>query len=185
MWILYSTSPYHRPSVFTFWNVHLSEECLIIIKLGILLFKKMALFKLHLDTFFCLHFCRLLLSIKIYNAKYFIHFSARTLRLWPNYDYIANFSPYKKTILFYSHFFLLILITQLINYKELDNIGKKWLCNSVPVYIWLVCFFQGNKYFKQGKYDEAIECYTKGMNADPYNPVLPTNRASAYFRMKK
>ncbi|KAF3826309.1 hypothetical protein GH733_006423, partial [Mirounga leonina] len=40
----------------------------------------------------------------------------------------------------------------------------------------------GNKYFKQGKYDEAIECYTKGMDADPYNPVLPTNRASAYFR---
>lgn len=44
---------------------------------------------------------------------------------------------------------------------------------------------KGNKYFKQGKYDEAIECYTKGMNADPYNPVLPTNRASAYFRLKK
>lgn len=44
---------------------------------------------------------------------------------------------------------------------------------------------KGNKYFKQGKYDEAIECYTKGMTADPYNPVLPTNRASAYFRLKK
>ncbi|XP_057343494.1 RNA polymerase II-associated protein 3 [Manis pentadactyla] len=44
---------------------------------------------------------------------------------------------------------------------------------------------KGNRYFKQGKYDEAIECYTKGMNADPYNPVLPTNRASAYFRLKK
>uniref|UniRef100_A0A8C0WLU0 RNA polymerase II-associated protein 3 n=1 Tax=Castor canadensis TaxID=51338 RepID=A0A8C0WLU0_CASCN len=44
---------------------------------------------------------------------------------------------------------------------------------------------KGNKYFKEGKYDEAIECYTKGMDADPYNPVLPTNRASAYFRLKK
>ncbi|XP_004610494.1 RNA polymerase II-associated protein 3 [Sorex araneus] len=44
---------------------------------------------------------------------------------------------------------------------------------------------KGNKYFKQGKYDDAIECYTKGMDADPYNPVLPTNRASAYFRLKK
>ncbi|XP_012874167.1 PREDICTED: RNA polymerase II-associated protein 3 [Dipodomys ordii] len=44
---------------------------------------------------------------------------------------------------------------------------------------------KGNKYFKQGKYDEAIECYTKGMDADPYNPMLPTNRASAYFRLKK
>ncbi|XP_077194769.1 RNA polymerase II-associated protein 3 [Paroedura picta] len=44
---------------------------------------------------------------------------------------------------------------------------------------------KGNKYFKQGNYDAAIECYTKGMNADPYNPNLPTNRASAFFRIKK
>ncbi|KAM4883344.1 RNA polymerase II-associated protein 3 [Thomomys bottae] len=44
---------------------------------------------------------------------------------------------------------------------------------------------KGNKFFKQGKYDEAIECYTKGMDADPYNPMLPTNRASAYFRLRK
>ncbi|XP_077026789.1 RNA polymerase II-associated protein 3 [Tamandua tetradactyla] len=44
---------------------------------------------------------------------------------------------------------------------------------------------KGNKYFKQGRYDEAIDCYSKGMDADPYNPVLPTNRASAYFRLKK
>uniref|UniRef100_A0A2K6NUE3 RNA polymerase II-associated protein 3 n=1 Tax=Rhinopithecus roxellana TaxID=61622 RepID=A0A2K6NUE3_RHIRO len=49
----------------------------------------------------------------------------------------------------------------------------------------LVLKEKGNKYFKQGKYDEAIDCYTKGMDADPYNPVLPTNRASAYFRLKK
>nr|XP_016779048.2 RNA polymerase II-associated protein 3 [Pan troglodytes] len=49
----------------------------------------------------------------------------------------------------------------------------------------LVLKEKGNKYFKQGKYDEAIDCYTKGMDADPYDPVLPTNRASAYFRLKK
>ncbi|NXN91177.1 RPAP3 protein, partial [Rhinopomastus cyanomelas] len=44
---------------------------------------------------------------------------------------------------------------------------------------------KGNKYFKQGNYDEAIKCYTRGMHYDPYNPVLPTNRASAFYRMKK
>ncbi|XP_053572719.1 RNA polymerase II-associated protein 3 [Bombina bombina] len=44
---------------------------------------------------------------------------------------------------------------------------------------------KGNHYFKMGKYDEAVQCYTKGMNADPYNAVLPTNRASAFFRQKK
>lgn len=44
---------------------------------------------------------------------------------------------------------------------------------------------KGNNYFKRGNYDAAIECYTKGMNADPYDPVLPANRASAFFRLKK
>uniref|UniRef100_A0A1A8LAL8 RNA polymerase II-associated protein 3 n=1 Tax=Nothobranchius pienaari TaxID=704102 RepID=A0A1A8LAL8_9TELE len=43
----------------------------------------------------------------------------------------------------------------------------------------------GNKFFKEGKYDDAIECYTRGMAADPYNPVLPTNRATSFFRLKK
>ncbi|NXG50431.1 RPAP3 protein, partial [Psilopogon haemacephalus] len=44
---------------------------------------------------------------------------------------------------------------------------------------------KGNNYFKQGNFDEAIKCYTRGMHSDPYNPVLPTNRASAFYRMKK
>ncbi|NXG94011.1 RPAP3 protein, partial [Stercorarius parasiticus] len=44
---------------------------------------------------------------------------------------------------------------------------------------------KGNSYFKQGNFDEAIKCYTRGMHSDPYNPVLPTNRASAFYRMKK
>ncbi|KAM9824536.1 RNA polymerase II-associated protein 3 [Neosynchiropus ocellatus] len=44
---------------------------------------------------------------------------------------------------------------------------------------------KGNRLFKEGKYDEAIECYTRGMDADPYNPVLPTNRATAFYRLKK
>ncbi|KAM6961969.1 RNA polymerase II-associated protein 3 [Tautogolabrus adspersus] len=44
---------------------------------------------------------------------------------------------------------------------------------------------KGNTFFKEGKYDDAIECYTRGMGADPYNPVLPTNRATSFFRLKK
>ncbi|XP_018417092.1 PREDICTED: RNA polymerase II-associated protein 3 [Nanorana parkeri] len=44
---------------------------------------------------------------------------------------------------------------------------------------------KGNNYFRAGNYDEAVQCYTRGMNADPYNAVLPTNRASAFFRLKK
>ncbi|XP_044199190.1 RNA polymerase II-associated protein 3 isoform X1 [Thunnus albacares] len=44
---------------------------------------------------------------------------------------------------------------------------------------------KGNQFFKDGKYDDAIECYTRGMGADPYNPVLPTNRAASFIRLKK
>uniref|UniRef100_A0A673Z4S1 RNA polymerase II-associated protein 3 n=1 Tax=Salmo trutta TaxID=8032 RepID=A0A673Z4S1_SALTR len=44
---------------------------------------------------------------------------------------------------------------------------------------------KGNQLFKEGKYDDAIECYTRGMGADPYNPILPTNRAACFFRLKK
>ncbi|XP_068162802.1 RNA polymerase II-associated protein 3 [Antennarius striatus] len=44
---------------------------------------------------------------------------------------------------------------------------------------------KGNMFFKDGKYNDAIECYTRGMEADPYNPVLPTNRATSFYRLKK
>lgn len=44
---------------------------------------------------------------------------------------------------------------------------------------------KGNEFFKGGKFDEAIECYTKGMSTDPYSPVLPTNRAACFIRLKK
>ncbi|KAL1275261.1 hypothetical protein QQF64_034884 [Cirrhinus molitorella] len=44
---------------------------------------------------------------------------------------------------------------------------------------------KGNDFFRDGQYDSAIECYTRGMDADPYNPVLPTNRATSFFRLKK
>uniref|UniRef100_A0A8C4Z6L3 RNA polymerase II-associated protein 3 n=1 Tax=Gadus morhua TaxID=8049 RepID=A0A8C4Z6L3_GADMO len=45
--------------------------------------------------------------------------------------------------------------------------------------------YRGNALFREGKYDDAVECYTRGMSADPYNPVLPTNRASCFHRLKK
>ncbi|CAL8242394.1 unnamed protein product [Merluccius merluccius] len=44
---------------------------------------------------------------------------------------------------------------------------------------------KGNALFKEGKYDDAVECYTRGMSADPYNPILPTNRAACFYRLKK
>merc|ERR1712032_221622 len=41
---------------------------------------------------------------------------------------------------------------------------------------------RGNTAFKAGKWDQAIERYTRGMQLDPYNCVLPANRAMALLK---
>ncbi|KAG8190612.1 hypothetical protein JTE90_017876 [Oedothorax gibbosus] len=40
----------------------------------------------------------------------------------------------------------------------------------------------GNKFFKAGSYDSAINCYTIGMELDPDNALLPANRAMAFLK---
>ncbi|KAL4227099.1 RNA polymerase II-associated protein 3 [Mactra antiquata] len=44
---------------------------------------------------------------------------------------------------------------------------------------------KGNEYFKKGDYNNAIECYTKGADLDPTNPLLPANRAMALLKQDK
>lgn len=44
---------------------------------------------------------------------------------------------------------------------------------------------KGNEYFKKGDYGNAIECYTKGADLDPTNPLLPANRAMALLKQEK
>uniref|UniRef100_A0A023G527 RNA polymerase II-associated protein 3 n=2 Tax=Amblyomma TaxID=6942 RepID=A0A023G527_AMBTT len=41
---------------------------------------------------------------------------------------------------------------------------------------------KGNRFFKDGRYDEAIESYGIGIECDPQNPVLYANRAMAFLR---
>lgn len=43
----------------------------------------------------------------------------------------------------------------------------------------------GNAFFKEGKYERAIECYTRGIAADGANALLPANRAMAYLKIEK
>lgn len=47
------------------------------------------------------------------------------------------------------------------------------------------CGFQGNAYFKGGKYEAAVECYSRGMEADSMNVLLPANRAMAFLKLEK
>lgn len=44
---------------------------------------------------------------------------------------------------------------------------------------------RGNGFFKEGKYERAIECYTRGIAADGANALLPANRAMAYLKIQK
>uniref|UniRef100_UPI00358FA991 RNA polymerase II-associated protein 3-like isoform X3 n=1 Tax=Myxine glutinosa TaxID=7769 RepID=UPI00358FA991 len=44
---------------------------------------------------------------------------------------------------------------------------------------------KGNDYFKRCQYQAAIECYSRGMQADPENPLLPANRAMALLKQQK
>ncbi|KAH3892723.1 hypothetical protein DPMN_016849 [Dreissena polymorpha] len=44
---------------------------------------------------------------------------------------------------------------------------------------------KGNEYFKKGDYSMAIECYTRGADLDPTNPLLPANRAMALLKQDK
>lgn len=44
---------------------------------------------------------------------------------------------------------------------------------------------QGNAYFKEGKYEAAVECYSKGMEADCMNVLLHANRAMAFLKLHK
>jgi len=41
---------------------------------------------------------------------------------------------------------------------------------------------RGNEFFKAEKYEEAIECYTRGIKCDPSNAILPANRAMALLK---
>ena len=44
---------------------------------------------------------------------------------------------------------------------------------------------QGNQYFKNGDYINAVETYTKAIECDSENAVLPANRAMALLKQEK
>lgn len=44
---------------------------------------------------------------------------------------------------------------------------------------------QGNAAFRNGKFEEAVTCYTECMKADPSESTYPLNRSMAYLKMRK
>ena len=44
---------------------------------------------------------------------------------------------------------------------------------------------QGNEFFRESRYNEAIQCYTRGIEADPNSALLLGNRAMALLKQEK
>uniref|UniRef100_A0A0B7ALH0 RNA polymerase II-associated protein 3 n=1 Tax=Arion vulgaris TaxID=1028688 RepID=A0A0B7ALH0_9EUPU len=44
---------------------------------------------------------------------------------------------------------------------------------------------KGNEFLKNGKYDEAVESYSRGIDFDATNAVLPANRAMVFLKQQK
>jgi tetratricopeptide (TPR) repeat protein len=45
-------------------------------------------------------------------------------------------------------------------------------------------YFQGNEYFKQKKFTDAIECYSRSIGLSP-TAVTFANRAMAYLKLRR
>ena len=45
--------------------------------------------------------------------------------------------------------------------------------------------FQGNQFFKEGKYEAAINRYTIAINLHPTNPIFYANRGMALLKMER
>lgn len=44
---------------------------------------------------------------------------------------------------------------------------------------------QGNVLYKKGKYEDAVECYSRGILLDPLSAALPANRALALMKLER
>lgn len=73
----------------------------------------------------------------------------------------------------------------LSNYPLKISFRPVWHTGTFSVVKFSECAFQGNAYFKEGKYEAAVECYSRGMEADSMNVLLPANRAMAFLKLEK
>ena len=59
------------------------------------------------------------------------------------------------------------------------------LLSEPMLFSWLFLFQKGNELFKKGQFEEAISCYTVGLQLDPCNVILAANRAMALLKMNR
>ncbi|KAL0196568.1 hypothetical protein M9458_010140, partial [Cirrhinus mrigala] len=66
-----------------------------------------------------------------------------------------------------------------------DPLQQQWLQEQQRKQEAVMQKDRGNAYFKEGKYEAAVECYSRGMEADGTNALLPANRAMAYLKLQR
>ena len=53
----------------------------------------------------------------------------------------------------------------------------------IRIYWEFIGMLQGNVLYKKGKFEEAVECYSRGILLDPLSAALPANRALALLKL--
>jgi hypothetical protein len=51
--------------------------------------------------------------------------------------------------------------------------------------VWHIHAMQGNVLYKEGEFEAAVECYSKGMMLDPLSAALPANRALTLLKLER
>jgi tetratricopeptide (TPR) repeat protein len=86
--------------------------------------------------------------------------------------------------------------------QEKDNVRSRGSTGIRPLCLILVHFLsapvssllflgaqptlaQGNALFKEGKYQAAVDAYSRGMEFDPTSHLLASNRAMALLKLKR
>ena len=59
-------------------------------------------------------------------------------------------------------------------------------CSIMEVsFVITYSYTQGNQLFKEGKYEAAVERYTRAIELNPTSQILPANRAMALIKLQR
>lgn len=75
------------------------------------------------------------------------------------------------------------MLKWLLNLKKAKFVLKVDLNSSLILVRFSFICLQGNRFFKDGEYQQAIECYSAAINLDSTNHLLYGNRSQAYLNL--
>ncbi len=76
-----------------------------------------------------------------------------------------------------------ITLTTGYNYNYNNNLAR--LIHFTVISMVYIVHSQGNDLFKEGRYELAVECYSKAAELDSLNAIMPANRAMALLKLQR